>query len=341
MNVQIDYPTKLESALARPTPDGPLVIDLFAGCGGLSLGFEARGFRTLGFEMEPECAATYRSQLAGDCITTRLTTTSELPETEVLIGGPPCQPFSVGGDQRGENDDRNGLPAFAAAVARLRPRIFLFENVRGVMYRNREYFDSFLEGLRQLGYVVDARLLNAVDYGVPQNRERVIAVGHSGGFRFPAKHSRRVTAGEALGSMAIANPPEAKYLTPSMDAYVKRYEVASKCIRPRDLDMARPARTLTCRNLAGATGDMQRIAIPDGRRRRLTEREAARLQSFPDWFSFSGGETSRFNQIGNAVPPLFAYELAGAVNDYLELDDEGRTRIRESSGGRQAVLPLA
>ena len=86
---------------------------------------------------------------------------------------------------------------------------------------------------------------------------------------------------------------------------------------------------------------MQRIAIPDGRRRRLTEREAARLQSFPDWFSFSGGETSRFNQIGNAVPPLFAYELAGAVNDYLELDDEGRTRIRESSGGRQAVLPLA
>jgi DNA (cytosine-5)-methyltransferase 1 len=103
-----------------------------------------------------------------------------------------------------------------------------------------------------------------------------------------------------------------------MDAYVGRYEKASSCVTPRDLHPDAPARTLTCRNLAGATGDMHRIRLPDGRRRRLLAREAARLQSFPDWFEFTGGETSVFNQIGNAVAPLFAYHLAKSVRAYLE-----------------------
>ena len=85
--------------------------------------------------------------------------------------------------------------------------------------------------------------------------------------------------------------------------------------------MDRPARTLTCRNLAGATSDMHRIRLADGRRRRITVREAARLQSFPDWFEFSGSEESQFTQIGNAVPPMFAYHLAKAIIEYLQ----GRT----------------
>ena len=82
--------------------------------------------------------------------------------------------------------------------------------------------------------------------------------------------------------------------------------------------MDRPARTLTCRNLAGATSDMHRIKLPDGRRRRITVREAARLQSFPDWFEFSGGLESQFTQIGNAVPPLFAYQMAQSIVQYLK-----------------------
>ena len=76
-----------------------------------------------------------------------------------------------------------------------------------------------------------------------------------------------------------------------------------------------PARTLTCRNLAGATSDMHRVRLADGRRRRITQREAARLQSFPDWFEFCGNETQQFTQIGNAVPPILAYKLALAVKD--------------------------
>ena len=74
---------------------------------------------------------------------------------------------------------------------------------------------------------------------------------------------------------------------------------------------------MTCRNLAGATGDMMRIKMPDGRRKRLNIRESARLQSFPDWFKFEGSQTSCFNQIGNAVPPMLAFHLAKSILDHL------------------------
>jgi DNA (cytosine-5)-methyltransferase 1 len=106
-----------------------------------------------------------------------------------------------------------------------------------------------------------------------------------------------------------------------MDTYVAKYEKASSCINPRDLYADRPARTLTCRNLAGATGDMQRVKLKDGRSRRLLHNEAARLQSFPDWYEFIGNETQRFNQIGNAVPPLLAYQMALAVKDCFQMDE--------------------
>ena len=107
---------------------------------------------------------------------------------------------------------------------------------------------------------------------------------------------------------------------PEQDRYIAVYEEKSHCVNPRDLHPDKPARTITCRNLAGATSDMQRVKLADGRRRRIEVREAARLQSFPDWFEFCGTETRQFYQIGNAVPPLLAYKLALALKDayYME-----------------------
>lgn len=308
----------LESEL-KPTRKGsPLVVDLFAGCGGLALGFEAAGFSTVGFELEASYSATYRKNLHGECHQIRLTPDTELPATKVVIGGPPCQPFSVGGLQLGLADARDGFPSFLSAIRRLQPELWIFENVRGMLYSNRAYFDEIVSALKALNYIVEYRLLNAVNFGVPQNRERIIVVGHRGVFRWPEPIRKKITVAEALGEMMQQAPPESKFLTPSMDAYVARYEKASFCVRPRDLHPDIPARTLTCRNLAGATGDMQRIRLPDGRRRRLLLREAARLQTFPDWFEFEGTETERFNQIGNAVAPLFALQLAKSVRIYLD-----------------------
>lgn len=312
-----EYRKNLNNLLRPKQERAPLVLDLFAGCGGLALGFEAQGFETLGFEMEEDYCATYRKNLSGDCILAKISPSYKFPKAQVIIGGPPCQPFSVGGYQNGRHDSRDGFPTFIEAVRQAQPDIFLIENVRGMLYKNKDYLHMIMNKLRTLGYIVQAEMLNSVDFGVPQSRERVIIVGHKGIFDYPQKIKTKVTSGDALGELSSQIHPESKFLTPSQDEYVARYEAASKCINPRDLHLDKPSRTLTCRNLAGATGDMMRVRLPDGRRRRLLLREAAILQSFPDWFEFEGGETCQFTQVGNAVSPLLAYHLAGSVRAYL------------------------
>lgn len=312
------YVNRINTTLKPHHSTGLTVLDLFAGCGGLALGFEATGFTTIGFEKDRDAATTYAANLAGDCFEVELNLKSEYPEAQVIIGGPPCQPFSVGGYQRGIEDPRNGFPVFLEAVRKVNPEICLFENVRGLLYTNKWYFEEVARSLAGMGYVVEYKLLNAVDYGVPQNRERLFVVAHRGRFNFPEPVPERCTVAEAIGDLMDTAPPESKFLTPSMDEYVRKYEIASKCINPRDLHPDKPARTLTCRNIAAPTGDMHRVRLKDGRRRRLLLREAARLQSFPDWFEFTGNETSRFYQIGNAVPPLLAQHLARSVKNYFE-----------------------
>ena len=233
------------------------------------------------------------------------------------------------------------FPIFISAVEKLRPEIWLFENVRGLLYRNKWYLEEVTQALQALGYVIEIKLLNAVNFGVPQNRERLIVVGHKGKLSFPKFLETKVTVGEALGELAILAPPESKFLTTSQDKYVAKYEKASSCKNPRDLHLDKPARTLTCRNLAGATGDMQRIKLPDGRRRRLLLREAARLQSFPDWFEFVGSETSCFSQVGNAVAPLFSFQLAGMVRNYLNSNIRlSQSEIMEHTIPVQLSLPF-
>jgi DNA (cytosine-5)-methyltransferase 1 len=310
-----DYIKQINTILRPQITEKENVLDLFAGCGGLSLGFEAAGYETVGFEMLDIACETYNRNLNGKCNAVKLDLNFDYPEADIIVGGPPCQPFSVFGHQKGMADARDGFPVFIDAVKRLNPKVFLFENVRGLLFANKWYFELIVTELRKLGYIVEHKLVNAVNYGVPQNRERLFVVGHRAKFNFPKPHRKQITAGEAIGDTMFTAPEGSKFLTPSMDAYVARYEKASYCINPRDLYSDRPARTLTCRNLAGATSDMQRVRLKDNSRRRLFHYEAARLQSFPDWFEFSGNETQQFNQIGNAVPPLLAYQMANAVKE--------------------------
>lgn len=312
------YAEQLSKVITLPAKSEFTAIDLFAGCGGLSLGFESAGIKTIGYERNADCCDTYRANLNSDCHQTTITAHTNFPKVEIVIGGPPCQPFSRRGKQTGKDDERNGFPAFISAIRRLMPKIWVCENVKGLPEQNAEYYKSITSELASLGYIVEARVVRLVKYGVPQNRERLVIVGHHGGFKFPEPTACEVTAGDALGELAYEIPEDAVFLTPEQDEYIAKYERASKCKVPRDLHLDRPARTLTCRNLAGATSDMHRIRLPDGRRRRITVKEAARLQSFPDWVKFHGTTESQFTQIGNAVPPLFAHILASAVVQYLK-----------------------
>lgn len=314
----MQYLDLINTELKPKVTQDELVIDLFAGCGGLSLGFEALGYRTIGYEMNSDAASTYNRNLLGECVVEKLSLDFTYPDAQIVIGGPPCQPFSVGGNQKGNQDGRNGFPFFVDAIRKVKPGIFLFENVRGLLYTNKWYFDLIIKELAALGYKIEYRLLNSVDFGVPQNRERLFLIGHHAKYKFPEPLAKHFNVGDAISDLMITAPKESKFLTPAQDIYIANYEKASKCINPRDLYPNRPARTLTCRNLSGATGDMQRVRLADGRRRRLLVREAARLQSFPDWFEFSGAETSQFNQIGNAVPPLLAYNIARSIYKSLK-----------------------
>jgi DNA (cytosine-5)-methyltransferase 1 len=311
----MNYSDYINQILTPKLSETEVVLDLFAGCGGLSLGFEAVGYKTIGFEMDKAAANTYNHNLNGECFAEKLDLSFDYPKADIIIGGPPCQPFSVGGQQKGMEDARDGFPIFIDAIKKLQPRVFMFENVRGLLYANKWYFDLVIKELQKLGYFIDYRLLNAVNYGVPQNRERLFVIGHRSKFNFPKPQAKKVTVGEAIGDTMYTTPEGSKFLNEAQDKYIANYEKASSCVNPRDLYADKPARTLTCRNLAGATGDMQRVKLQDGRRRRIFHNEAARLQSFPDWFEFMGNETQRFNQIGNAVPPLLAYQMAYAVKE--------------------------
>ena len=316
-----DYSKYINGLLRPKTTEREIVLDLFAGCGGLSLGFEAAGYSTIGYEMDIAASETYNRNLIGSCRTATLAVGFDYPHADIVIGGPPCQPFSKFGFgyQKGKKDIRNGFPAFIDAVQRIQPKIFLFENVRGLLY-SKGYFDVILTELHQLGYVIEYQLLNAADYGVPQTRERLFVVGHRSEYHFPKPCGKRVPVRDAIGDTMLTATESSKILTPSMDAYIAKYEKASSCINPRDLNFEKPARTLTCRNIAAATADMHRIKLRDGRRRRLFLQEAARLQSFPDWFEFAGNETQKFYQIGNAVPPLLAYQIALSIKDCCQND---------------------
>ncbi len=318
-----DWHSWLHKALPKPNvPSGaPVVLDLFAGCGGLTLGFEVQGFRSIGYEMKKAVVDTYSANLSGDCHEVFLEIGKPDEAAEVIIGGPPCQPFSQFGYQRGKRDRRNGFPVFLNAVDRIRPKIALIENVRGALYRNKDYLRSVVNELERFGYTVETRILNAVHYGVPQRRERVVIVASTVGWRWPEPLvTAPITAGTALGEMAFQEGPDTHYLTPSMDKYIAEYERRSHCVTPRDLHLDRPSRTVTCRNLGAATSDMMRLRMPGGERRRLTVREGARLQGFPDWFEFAGNEYEQYEQIGNAVAPLLGLALAQSVKAALAME---------------------
>jgi DNA (cytosine-5)-methyltransferase 1 len=323
-------------------------IDLFSGAGGFSLGFEQAGFEPVfALDIEPNFCKTYRHNfpthrlIQADIMSLTEEKIVELIDNQaidVVIGGPPCQGFSLAGviGRRFTDDPRNQLfKEFARVVAIAQPKYFVMENVAKVFTHNsgrtkQEMLDVFLE----MGYHVECKVLCTADFGVPQMRHRVIFIGSrvSQNIIFPkGNKENRQTVIDAIGHF----PPLASGETSAIPNHVamshseqmlhkmsfisdggNRNEIPED-IRPQSGDVRKYIRYRSSEPAVCVTGDMRKI-FHYAQNRALTVRELAALQTFPDDFVFQGATISQQQQVGNSVPPLFAKILAECVLEMIK-----------------------
>jgi DNA (cytosine-5)-methyltransferase 1 len=330
-------------------PEAIETIDLFAGAGGLSLGLEAAGFAPVtAVEWCPDASSTYTAHHpAATVIQADMSTLdfkAERGRFALVAGGPPCQPFSVGGKRLVAEDPRNGIPQFVRALVELQPDAFLMENVAGLaVSTKRPYFHAVLRQLEQLGYSTSWRVLEAKDYGVPQTRRRLFVVGAKGGrFSFPGPTHGPATQRPHVLAGAVVDPhrpwgePNTAIVTyarrPSLRPGAYHGHLYNGGGRP--IELSRPAPTLLA-SMGGnktpwldtlgvvpeyhahllAGGSPRRGEVPGARR--ITVEEAALLQGFPTGTTFAGRRSSQYRQVGNAVPPALVEEIARALRSQL------------------------
>jgi len=321
-----EHPEQKAEEVKRQRTTRFSVISLFAGCGGMDLGFKGgftfhgKHYTKLPFrldwanEINENACRTYRRNIGkhihhGD-IWDHL---DRMPtEADVVIGGFPCQDISVNGKGAGIQGERSGLyRAMVEAVSIAKPKVFVAENVKGLLMKHhaaalRQVISDFAE----LGYEVNYQLYHAADYGVPQTRERVIIVGTRPGvkpFTPPApSHTPEeyVSAHEALHD--LMSQPE----NPDINHIWSRANRSPEQGNRR-LKADRPGYTIR----AECHGNIQwHYELP----RRISMREAARIQSFPDDFIFESKLRETERQVGNAVPPVLAWHIAKAVAACLQ-----------------------
>jgi DNA (cytosine-5)-methyltransferase 1 len=324
-------------------------LSLFSGGGGLDLGFSASGFKigcstdidlysckTLlmnnGKKPFYQHAHSIPSDITGmaalDLLKTANIGTSEV---DLVLGGPPCQAFSVFGKRKGLDDPRGNLVwQYLRIIKEVRPRAFVFENVAGLKSINDgKLYEQILEQLSLEGaYAVSAHSYQVADYGIPQFRDRVFFIGSREGIHVPAMQPTHGvgklpyrTVGEALCNLpmpnmnsTISNHIGRKH----SDRIVERYQNLAfgerdPKTRINKLHPLRPSFTIIVGSDKGGGKGHVHPFFP----REVTPRESARMQTFPDWWEFYGTGRHVIRQVGNAVPPLFAAILAEHVKKHL------------------------
>ncbi len=336
------------------------IIDLFCGIGGLSLGFEQAGFDVVAaVDMWADAVKTYnhnRNEKVAQVITVEDFNELVLPnildnhKITGIIGGPPCQGFSTVG-RRVIDDPRNKMYLeFYKAVKYANPDFFLIENVKGMLTLNKGAFvKDLIErfGPNGLGYNITYELLNAADYGVPQNRYRVFYVGiKNKKFEFPKPFDYQLTAKEGIGDLE-GSDNEHYGSAPQNDFQRK---MRGKCEHPLNQDYtSHTEQTVSIISQVPDGGNIRSLpqevwqvrkynkafermgtfkpsnTIDTGHRnyfhysepRIPTVRESARIQSFPDDFEIIGTRGSQYKQVGNAVPPMLANIIAEKIKNTL------------------------
>lgn len=312
------------------------VASLFSGCGGSDLGIEG-GFEFNGNfypsnhsrvvyanDFDTPACSTYRLNFSNGIQDEDITKISsdDVPAHDILVGGFPCQTFSIVGRRHGLKDPRGQL--FYEMVRLLkdkRPKAFIAENVKGLLNIDKgETFRLILEEFGKAGYAVTYKLLNAANYGVPQKRERVFIIGIRNDlgkqFVFPAQTHFQDPAPGQKGWIPLASiidniiPENPKYIF--SDRAHEGLKKSNKAFnKGRAQDLSQPCNTVSS-HLAKVSlnGTDPVLFMPELKRyRRFTPLEAARIQSFPDHFKFAGTDANAYKQIGNAVPPVLMWHV--------------------------------
>lgn len=347
------------------------VIDLFAGVGGLSLGFKQAGFSIIfANEYNKLIAKSYSLNHPKTIINTedirdlniKKVFGKYINKIDVLMGGPPCQGFSQKGKRVGINDERNYMFKHFFEVVRLvKPKVVLLENVPSILTAANGYFKKQIEqSFKDLGYQVESKVLKAEDFGVPQTRRRAVFLGNKCNLKLNLPEGNKVTttisdaiddlpklkSGEGNNFMKYDKNPTTKYQKKmrinSKGLYnhisTKHSKFALKKLQYATINGSRENFPIKYRTKSIYSGTWSRLN-PNGfaktittrfdtpssgqftlpyQDRCLTVREAARIQSFPDSFIFYGNKSNQMLQVGNAVPPLMAYQIALKIKKALK-----------------------
>lgn len=298
------------------------ILSLFSGAGGLDFGLIRAGNKVIwANDIDKDAVATYRQNI-GDhiiCRDIKNIDIDSLPTPQVVVGGFPCQGFSLANRMRTLADERNQLYRFFYDTIRIKqPLFFIAENVKGILsLGNGEAIKQILADFGEAGYYTEKHLVNMADYGVPQTRQRVIIIGQRKDlgekmlFHFPQPsydknalggRQKWVTIQEAIGHLPDPDTPN-NLPNHIYSAYKVEYR---NFTGHRQTDPNKPSPTI----LARGNGKGGVCAIPHyNGKRRLSIRESASVQTFPENFEFHGTMNSCYRQIGNAVPVLFAEQL--------------------------------
>ena len=328
-------------------------IELFAGAGGLALGLEKSGFSSLGLiEFDKNACETLKTnRKSWNVIHDDIANISSLDleeyfgikkgELDLLSGGAPCQAFSYAGKRLGLEDARGTLfYHYAVFLEKLKPKAFLFENVRGLLSHDTgRTYETIIKIFEKAGYIIQKQVLNAWDYGVPQKRERLITIGVRKDLKsklkikFPKSHEYKPVLRDILldvpksaGSQYSKYKQEIYKLVPAGGYWRDIPENIAKEYMKSCWDME-GGRTGILRRLSLDEPSLTVLTSPSQKQtdrchpideRPFTIRENARCQTFPDDWIFCGSVGQQYKQIGNAVPVNLAYEVANEIKKGLE-----------------------